>query len=136
MWVDKLDNPEAVMSLFEVPPSLDDVEIISVTISRDGPTVLLAISLHDPPSKPSPRWKRIEANAVSLKLQLFAVENLRLEGWATDTRVRLDVDGERGGTITLSATGSGVNLSCSCRFLSIQGITPYRRENPLITVAG
>jgi hypothetical protein len=133
MWIDKLDNPEAIMSLFEVPPSLNEVEIISITLSRDGPAMLLAIGLCEPPSKPSRRLQRIKANAVSVKLQLFVVENLRLEGWVTDTRVRLHIGGERGGNITVSAAGPGVTISCSCRFLSVQGVTPYYREKPPVT---
>jgi hypothetical protein len=135
MWLDKLENPEAITSVFETAPSLEDVELLSVTLSQDGPTMLLVIALNESPSKPSPRWQRAQPNAVSVKLQLFVVENIRLEGWATDTKVRIDIEGERGGNITVTAVGLRVKLTCSCRFCSVKGITPYHTEKPYIPVA-
>jgi hypothetical protein len=39
MWVDILENPEAIKSGFDTAPSLDSVDLISVTMDRDGPTV-------------------------------------------------------------------------------------------------
>jgi hypothetical protein len=41
-WLSLLENPEAMASLFEGAPSLEDVEVASITMDRDGPTVLLA----------------------------------------------------------------------------------------------
>jgi len=130
MWTETLDNPEAIKSVFDVPPSLEGVEIVSIVMGRDGPTVVLAISLNEPPSRPSPKWQRMRANAVSLKLQLFAVKSFSLEGWATDTKANLQVEGTKGKSVTVSAVGPNISLRCSCRFLSVQGISAYCRESP------
>ena len=135
MWTEILDNPEAIRNVFDALPSLENVEIVSITMGRDGPTMILAIALNEPPSRPSPKWKRMGVNAVSLKLQFFAVENFILEGWATDTTASLRVDGRKGEKIILSAIGPNIKLSCSCRFLSVQGITAYRRELPSVPAA-
>ena len=79
-WVEVLENPEAINSVFDGPPLLDEVDLVSVVLERDGPTVILAVALKRTPDKPSPKWQRMGANAVALKLQLLAVENLSIEG--------------------------------------------------------
>src|SRR5437016_2870185 len=90
-WLDLADNPEAVKSTFETAPSLKNVEVFSVLIDREGPTITVEIALNEAPSKPSPRWERINANAVTLKLQMLGVESVTLEGWATDNKATIDI---------------------------------------------
>ena len=130
MWIEKLDNPSAIKNIFDVPPELNDVEIVSITIRRDGPGVILELILNERPSRPSPRWQLMDVNAISLKLQLFIIERFLLEGFTTDTKASLHIGGVKGERISVSVTGPNVKMNCSCRFLSVEGITPYRKELP------
>ena len=124
MWIDELENPEAVRKVFETAPTLDNVEITSVTMDREGPTVVLTIALKEVPSKSSPKWQRMGMNAVTLSLQLLAVENLSLEGWATHIIVKVDITRERNNGLRIWAVGPSIRLTCLCRFIRVRGITP------------
>ena len=136
MWLDELENPEAINSVFETAPSLDEVEIVSVSMDRDGPTVVLAVALHESPSKPSPRWQRTGANAVTLNLQMFAVEAVKMEGWSTDNKVKLTIVRESPDQMKVTAVGPRVQMSWYCRFIRVHGLTPYRRESASIPTVG
>ena len=60
-WLDAIQNPEAIKQIFDVPPTLGDVEVVSVLISRDGPTVEVHLALDETPNRLSARLKKIHA---------------------------------------------------------------------------
>jgi len=128
-WLDLAENPEAVRSTFEVAPSLTDVEVVSVLIDRDGPTVAVEITLNEQPSKPSPRWEKIAANAINLKLQLLGVESVALDGWATENKATIDIHPGSATKIEVRVTGPTTKFKCCCQWLRIAGLTGYRRES-------
>jgi hypothetical protein len=126
-WLDAIQNPEAIKQIFEVPPTLGDVEVVSVLISRDGPTVEVHLALDETPNRLSARLKTIHANAVTLKLQLLEVDELTLEGWATENRASIDIAANDAKNIEVSIKGSTMRFRCHCRWIRIDGVTPYRR---------
>jgi hypothetical protein len=128
-WLDLAQNPEAVKSAFEMAPSLKDVEVVSVLIDRDGPTVAIEITLNEQPNKPSARWERIKANAVNLKLQLLGVETLTLDGWAAENQATIDIRPGSSTKIEVHITGPTTQFKCCCQWLRIAGLTGYRRES-------
>jgi hypothetical protein len=48
-WLTLAENREAASSLFDPPPSLQDVEIFTFKIDRDGPTSEFPIALNESP---------------------------------------------------------------------------------------
>lgn len=126
-WIDSLENPEAVKSVFGITPSLDSIDLILITMNRDGPTVTLNIALNETPSTSSAKWQKIGANAVTLDLQLLAVETLSVDGWSSDTNVKLKIDQSDDGKIRVLALGTRIKLDCTCRFIKVHSITGYRR---------
>jgi len=128
-WLDLAENPEAVKSAFEIAPSLKDVEVVALRIDRDGPTITVDIALSEQPSKLSPRWERISANAVTLTLQLLGVETVSLDGWATENQATIDINPGSSTKIEVQITGATTQFRCRCQWLRIAGLTGYRRES-------
>jgi hypothetical protein len=124
------ENPEAVKSAFDVAPSLEDVEVISVHLDPDGPTVVVEVALNEQPSKLSFRWARNEVNAVNLKLELLGVESLSLDGWATENQVTVDIRHGSSTKIAVHITGPTTQVRCGCGWLRIGGLAGYHRESP------
>ena len=127
-WLDLIENPEAVKSTFEVEPSLNGVEVISVLFHRDGPTVDVEIALSEQPSRLSARWERVGVNAVNLKLQLLGVETLMLDGWATKNRGTIDIRPGSTTKVEVHINGPTMQFRCCCQWLRIAGLNGYRRE--------
>ena len=77
-WLEIAQNPEAVSSLFDTPPSLQGVEVFAVNIDRDGPTVELKIALEYPKAPPA-RWQMQGANTVVMTFSLWPLRTLRFK---------------------------------------------------------
>jgi hypothetical protein len=127
-WQNLLENPEAITGLFENAPSLEDVEIASITLDREGPTIALSILLRDYPTKPSPRWKRSGVNAVAMRLQLLGVSSAIIEGWSISNRATVTLKRDATDQIQVHAVGKNLRLECSCGWLRVDGVTGYQRD--------
>ena len=127
-WQNLLENPEAIASLFDGAPSLENVDIASITMDHDGPTVTLSILLRDFPNKPSPRRKTTGVNAVAMRLQLLGLESLTIEGWSILNRATINIERRDADRIQLAAVGQKLRLKCTCGWLRVEGVTGYHRE--------
>jgi hypothetical protein len=127
-WLDTLENPDAVTSLFDVAPSLDNVDVTTLDLDRSGPTLTLSVLLREYPTRPPARWLRSGFNAAAIRLQILGVEALTLDGWSTENRVAITVERSPKGLLLLLATGPMLNLSCSCGWLRVDGVSAYRRQ--------
>ncbi len=130
MWLDLLENPQAISTLFGSAPSLDGVEIISTKLDRDGPTVDLSVALNEYPAHIPTKWRSLEADAVVLVLQLMALESLHIEGWSTTNRANISIVRRSGSQLELLATADAFRMSCIFGFLRVAGISPYVRVSP------
>jgi hypothetical protein len=128
-WLNAVENPKAITSLFEVVPSLEDVEISALNLDHGGPTMTLSILLRDSPTTLPVRWQARHFNATAIQLQVLGIESMKLEGWSTDNRVAITIEGSPG-SLTLRAMGSGskLRLQCMCGWVNVAGVTPYERE--------
>jgi len=75
-WLILAKNPEAVSSLFDTPPSLQNVEIFIFEIDRDGPTAEVTIALNEFPSSPPLKWRAQQTNHITMTLQLLALGDI------------------------------------------------------------
>jgi hypothetical protein len=126
-WLELTENPKAVTSLFDLPPALEDVEVMSIKLNRDGPTVELALDLREFPNSPPSRWKRSAANTVTLTLQLLGIGSIALNGWSATNNARVSIrrDDHR---IEVTAEGPTTQIRCLCDFIRISGVSAYRQE--------
>jgi Immunity protein 50 len=124
-WVKLAENPEAVSSLFDPPPSLQDVEIFSFKIDRDGPTAELTIALDDFPSSPPLRWRTQQANRVTIALQLLAVRDVDVKGWSSTNRATIEISRVNAEQLEFVAKGATLAIRTTFGFLRIAGISPY-----------
>ncbi len=127
-WLDFAENPKAIGSLYESVPSLEGVEVMSISFDRGGPTLGLAIALNEYPASPPSRWQDDGGNAVVLNLQLLGVESIEFRGWSTTNLATIEVHREDNGLLRFRAHGSALSLLCHCGWLRVAGISSYHRE--------
>ena len=126
-WLAQTENPAAITSLFSSPPSLENIEIMSIKIDCDGPTVDLRLGLREYPKSPPVRWKQLHANAVVLDLQLMAIVSIKLDGWSTTNNATVSIQ-RAGARLEVRVTGPTLELRCNCGYVRISGISGYRQE--------
>lgn len=129
IWTELVENPQAIFSIFQTAPSLDGVDIASVTLDYNGPAVSLSVLLDEYPTKPSIKWQRNTANAVALDIQLLAVEDLAVRGWRNENKVTFRFKRLDSGRISVEVSGAVFDFRCSCGWIRINHISPYQRTS-------
>jgi hypothetical protein len=128
MWIDELENPQAIRNIFPNCPDLTGVELMTVNIDRDGPTVIVNIGVNELPPQIPPKWKAEKANALVIKLQLLAVTAVSIERWSTVNVVDVTLRREAPESIVFRAGGSTTSIECKAEFVRILSLSPYQRE--------
>jgi Immunity protein 50 len=122
-WNDLSQNPRVIFGYYSTPPRLDQVEVISLALLRDGPTLEVVVELATFPDRRSPRWDA-SANAAQARFRFFSLREVRIEGWGT-TNI---------GSLSLSPVAGGVQFEfhggdASCvgvsEFFYVMGVSVY-----------
>jgi hypothetical protein len=74
-------NPQAIESIYGNVPTLDSVEIVRLSLVRDGPNASIQFLLNVLPERVPLKWGK--PRQVSITLDLMGVRSLHLDGWAT-----------------------------------------------------
>ena len=119
MWLEPVDNAEAVRSLYDLPPSLKGVWVSKIELEQDGPTLTLHIKIRELPNRPPIRWRE-PYNAVAFEMP----SDLVIEGWDTENVVELLFRRSQTGLIETSIIGGRFRLSARCMGIRIQGFSP------------
>ena len=118
-WHELAMNPEAVTQIYRVPPSLSRVQLTEINLHRDGPRISVHAILSEFPDHPPRRWLRDGCNVAAIQLDFFAVSDVALAGWSTDTVTDLEITEAPGGRVAISARFSGGSLSATCESFRI-----------------
>ncbi|HXE35977.1 MAG TPA: Imm50 family immunity protein [Verrucomicrobiae bacterium] len=124
-WLKLAENPEAASSLFDLPPSLQNVEIFTFKIDRDGPTAELTIRLNEYPSSPPLKWRTQQANTVNMTLQLLALGDVEVKGWSNTNRAEIQITRVNAEQLEIVAMGVHFTIRATFGFLRIAGFSPY-----------
>jgi hypothetical protein len=95
-WAELLYDARAIRAIFGDAPSLEQVELLSIKLSRDGPTAYLAIDLAEFPVDPPKKWHEAGFNCVTVRLQAIGVRALEIRGLETEPvlDLRIERDGD------------------------------------------
>jgi len=124
-WLTLAENSQAVSSLFDTAPSLQNVEIFTFKIDRDGPTAELTIALNEYPSSPPLRWRTEQANRVIMTLQLLALGDIDVKGWSTTNRAEIQITRINAEKLEFAANGANLTVRATFSFLRIAGLSAY-----------
>lgn len=124
-WNDLSLNPRVVLAYYSEPPALESVEVHSVKLHRDGPTLEAMVELPDFPDKPSHRWHP-SSNAARASLRFFGVQNLRVEGWQATNVGRWIIEPNSAG-VKFEFRGNGVVLAGTAITFDIPRIDAYTK---------
>jgi hypothetical protein len=128
MWIDELENPQAVRDIFPDCPELTSVELMTVNMDREGPTVTVNIGFSQLPSQIPLKWKAGKANALIVKLQLLAVTTVNIDRWSTVNVVDIVLRREAQDTVVFRASGSTTSIECKAQFVRVLSLKPYQKE--------
>jgi hypothetical protein len=131
-WTDLLDDPRTVHAIFGEAPSLDQVELLSITLRRDGPVAAVSIELAESefPVFPPSKWRDAGFNRVHVELQCVGVSALEIRGLETTPifDLKIEQDGRlirvHGATVEMS-----VDIGADCLVVANTGVSAYLRDD-------
>lgn len=125
-WRNFTTNPEAIASTFgEADPSLEDIRLMRLELSEDGPTLNLSLALNDYPSNPPVRWKRGSNDSVTIQLQCLDLVNLSLSRSSGDSVISCKIGRGKAASVQIFITGKAIEASIQCNFVRINHVAPY-----------
>lgn len=95
---------------------IEDINLFSVDIIRDGPTVRLHFDLVDSlPDRPLPHWGKpnIDYNRCRMGADCFGVSKFSMQGISTHMRMMLAIS-QNDGVYNLSLSSRDANIEIQC----------------------
>jgi hypothetical protein len=109
-WVELIQNPKQLTSLYPAPPPLHAVTLRSVHLNRYGPAVTLRIDLPEFPQEPPAEWREAGFDRFQCQLCFIAVEHLEMEGWRPPVTADLRFDRSGANRIRVAAESPDLRL--------------------------
>ncbi len=118
MWPSRIENPIFLLNIYGHYPSLADVEVTSLQIIRDGPSLKLSFISKVLPYRPPTKWEPF--NAVGFELNFFGLKAVNVVHMASHGLSTIKMqDGY--GAISMSCEGA-LKCSLTCGFLLVDKI--------------
>lgn len=127
-WLDVVDDPRAIRAIFgDHTPSLQDVDVFDLVMSRDGPYLDVRFDLPEYPTEPPGKWADKGANRVQLTLRAQPIRELSVVGIRWQMRATLTVRTDGDG-IMLSLVGDGIEVRALSESLFVHRVSAYTHD--------
>lgn len=123
-WLELVENPQAILSLYDDAPSLKNVYIVEVKLCQDGPRVELRANIDQFPTYPPKRWESHGYNTTQVQLSLISLYSIDISAWSSQNWADINIE-RREGRTEFTAHGSGCHLEVLCDFITIDSIHGY-----------
>ncbi len=113
----------------EVDATLSAVRLMGMDAAQGGSCLSLKVALKYPRPKPLACCQRISADAVSIDLHCFGLEELSVSMQPGDSAVYCDLTRDTLGNRVLRIIGPSIDLLVRCGFLRVNHVVPYAAES-------
>jgi len=122
-WVDALDNPQAIRSLFCDLSTFSEIRLYEISVNREGPVLRLRF---DVPVVPAPLPKKWPdgANTTQITVAAWGLGALRLKGWTTDVCGDLSVS-RIGNEMHIKIAGPTSQFKATFTCLHLERVSGY-----------
>jgi hypothetical protein len=119
LWTSVLANPTAIQKIFGGdPPELRQVRVHEVTLSRDGPQVMIRFDLPTYPAEPAVKWKSQGFNTVQVQVVFVGAWDVSLRGFGRDPLVDIDITKDDAVRVTIDSNDLDLRFSADAVTLS------------------
>ncbi|AWK40301.1 hypothetical protein GPY51_24305 [Photorhabdus laumondii subsp. laumondii] len=125
-WTD-LPGSELMKRVYSNPPSINEIDIFSIDVKRDGPTVIMSFDLvNSLPDKTPDKWGK-DFNRCRAGIYCFGVSNLNMQGIGTDMLTKIDIKMMDNNNI-VSIKNNDIDIKVICSHISLTGPSVYIRK--------
>jgi len=118
-------NPKALENLFERVPNLENVELFSINLDREGAKLLARFNLPEFPHKPSAKWNK-HFNTAQIQVSFWGISNFEAKGWEYNMEIDIEIF-EVDNLFSVKFSNPEIKLTYSflCEFFRIENISAY-----------
>lgn len=122
MFWNDLEGTYLLNKVFSRPVEINIVDLFSIKIDREGPTVLIEFDLIGVlPDNPPPKWGR-DYNKCRCGLMCAGVKSMQISGVATNIEVNVNIQDNN----KIIMRGTGFNLELECLYIHFSGPSVYK----------
>ncbi|MCT8350202.1 immunity 50 family protein [Photorhabdus temperata] len=122
-WTD-LPGSELMRRVYSNPPFINEIDIFSIDVKRDGPTVIMSFDLvNSLPDKTPDKWGK-DFNRCRAGIYCFGVSDLNMQGIETDMVAKVDIKIMDNKNI-VSIKNNDINIKIICSHISLTGPSVY-----------
>ena len=124
MWIENLENPETVKSIFKDEiPELRRTIIKEIALHQNGSTLNAIFDISEFPKNPPSKWKLNGYNTVSIELLFVEIDNLKITNWNAINRCVIEFR-KREDFYDVKFAGD-IMADFKCRWIRVQTISGY-----------
>lgn len=123
MWIDLLNNPMIIQSIYDSPPDLDAVFVHDVRVDLVRKSLSISFDLNIYPEKPPQKWVKQDFNTVQVTLGVLDVESVAI-GDVKSTSCSMQIE-KIDGSISLRVL-NGIDCLCTGKHLYMAKISAYK----------
>lgn len=120
-------NPQSLDSLYENVPELENVELFSFNLHREGSRIQICFDLPSFPDYPPARWEK-SFNTAQIQLSFYGVTNFKAQEWQENMKIMIEIKRDEKVLVVVSNPQIDLRFSFSCDLLRIESITPYKNN--------
>jgi hypothetical protein len=117
-----------MLGYYAAPPELHGVEIHSVRLYRDGPTIELIVEMPRFPDTVSKRWP-VGANTAHATLRFFDLRDVSISSFGRSNIGDLHIDRTEDDLIQFRFECSGAALSGTASFFDVIDVVAYLKDS-------
>ena len=126
MWYNNIKNPQAILSVYSVPPDLSQVGISSIIIDYDTWKITLYLELPAFPDKPPKKWHE-DCDFARVSIDCYEIEDLKMSGTPSLNAVIFSINKLNEMQSVVSLKGESFEFSFKASIISIVGIEGHER---------
>ncbi|OOF08566.1 hypothetical protein BZG79_11995 [Salinivibrio sp. MA427] len=127
MYWNELDGSKLLGKVFSYPVKVDKVELVEVSIKRDGPTVLIRFDLVGKiPDRPTKKWG--EFNCCQCGINCSGVYDLMVKNVSRKMVCDIVIDAGEHRKVHLVSEDRSVEVSFFCDHIQFMGPSVYLNE--------
>jgi len=118
-WYEFAENPEVILALYEVVPSLKGIDLQTVRLHQENAGMAVYAILSRFVDRPPVQWLQKYYNATLITLDFVELDALHIEKWSTFNFVDATLERTEAGNIQVQIMSSDFSIQAVARSMRI-----------------
>lgn len=120
----ELEGSTFFNKVFSKSIPIESIELFSITIDNDRPSITIEFDIPELPDKPPDKWKKSGFNTCRIGIHCGNIFNLEIKNIPTQEKLSITIENSQG-TYFTTISNSNSLISFTTRYISLCGPSVY-----------